>query len=161
MISVLRTAVLEVSTVQIPSLRLLSTRPHCHADGNPYSQGLQLPPSLREDLAFLVPPGRQRSSAQGDQVRSHAHLSWKAGRDPLGMRKIYRAIPSRFLSSSGHGSGPAWVLGVFPGSSCCATLDLGQTLPLPTSSQGRAGMVSRPRGTGRSSKEAPWGGVRG
>lgn len=122
---VLRAAVLEVSMAQIPRLRLLSTCPHCHADGNPYSQGLQLLPSLREDLAFLVPPGRQRRSAQGDQVRSHAHLSWKAGRDPLGMRKIYRAIPSRFQSSSGHGSGPAWVLGVFPGSSVCATLALG------------------------------------
>lgn len=59
---VLRAAVLEVSMAQIPRL---STCPHCHADGNPYSQGLQLLPSLREDLAFLVPPGRQRRSAQG------------------------------------------------------------------------------------------------
>lgn len=123
--SMLRAVVLEVSMAQIPRLRLLSTHPQCHADSNPYLQGHQLLPSLREDLAFLVLPERQRKSAQGDQVRSHAHLSWKAGQDPLGMRKIYRAIPYRFQSSSGHGSGPALVLGVFLGSSGCATLDLG------------------------------------
>lgn len=55
--SELQAVVLEVPIAQAPSLRLLE-------DSNRYSQGLQLLPSLREDLAFLVLPEKQRRPAQ-------------------------------------------------------------------------------------------------
>lgn len=78
-VSVLRIMVLEVSTTQMPTLRLLCLCTHSHADSNEHLQGLQLLPSLREDPAFLVPPGRQRRSAQGrpgQEPQSSALKSW-------------------------------------------------------------------------------------
>lgn len=51
---------------------------------------------------------------RGGQVRGHSHLLWKAGQDPLCMKRMYRTIPSRLQSRPGRGYGPAWHLGVLP-----------------------------------------------
>lgn len=155
MISVLKALVLEVSVAQIPSLRLLSICPHGHADSNPYSQGPQLLPSLLEDLAFLVPPGRQRRSAQegaGQEARPSVLEIWARilGREKDLQRDSIQAPelfwPRACLCS---GSLPQVPRAVSPWP------DLGLELCL-CSQLLKAELVwgSRPRGTGRPSMEA-------
>lgn len=123
-VSVLTIMVLEVSTAQMPSLRLLHLCPHPYSDSNQYLQGLRLLPSLREDPAFLVPPGRQRRSAQG-RARS--------GAIALCSGKLGKTLCACKGSSEPFHSGSRVILGVVlglpgvwesypPGSSHCIIL---------------------------------------
>lgn len=157
---VLRAAVLEVSMAQIPRLRLLSTCPHCHADGNPHTHRVS---------SFSLLPGKTWLSSfplegRGDQLRGPGQESrpsvLESWARPLRHEKDLQGnsiqVPEFFWpwfwACLGSGSLPGFLSLCHP--------SLGPRLCLcPQVLKTEQVWYSRPRETGRPSKEAPWGGV--